>query len=55
MDEGWRVRALTRDPEGEKAQLLASRGAEVMRGDFDDRDSLMSAFKGAYGVQFRLS
>lgn len=50
MDEGWSVRALTRNPHSEKAQLLARRGADVVPADFDDPESLRAALKGAHGV-----
>ena len=43
-------RAVTRDPSKEKAQALAARGAEVVRADLDDVDSLRAAFAGAYGI-----
>jgi uncharacterized protein YbjT (DUF2867 family) len=46
----WRVRALTRNPASQKAQSLATSGAEVVQGNMDDRQSLQSAFQGAYGV-----
>jgi uncharacterized protein YbjT (DUF2867 family) len=42
LDEGDKVRALTRDPA--RADLPA--GAEVVRGDFDDVDSLKQAMQG---------
>lgn len=44
------VRAVTRDVNSEKAQALARMGAEVMRGDVDDAQSLASAFEGAHGA-----
>jgi uncharacterized protein YbjT (DUF2867 family) len=47
---GWRVRAMTRDPASKQAQGLRALGAEVVRGDFDDPASLLSAFRGADGV-----
>ena len=49
-DGGFAVRALTRDPESEKAKALADAGAEVMQTDIDDPDSLRRAFDGAYGA-----
>lgn len=42
---GWKVRALTRNPEGEAAKKLAAEGIEVVRADFDDYASLVDAFK----------
>ncbi len=47
---GWRVRALTRDPQKPTAQALAGQGVEVAAGDLDDRDSLERALRGVYGV-----
>lgn len=44
------VRALTRDPEKPAARGLAGRGAEVVKGDLDDRASLDRALEGVYGV-----
>ena len=44
------VRALTRDPEKPAARALAERGAEVVKGDLDDRASLNRALEGVYGV-----
>ncbi len=46
------VRALTRNPDSPSAQALASRGAEVVRADLDDEDSLRAALDGAYGAYF---
>jgi len=43
-------RAITRDPEKDKARALAAKGAEVVRADLDDVESLKKAFAGAYGV-----
>lgn len=47
---GFRVRAITRHPDGDKARALAALGAEVVAGDADDAPSLATAFAGAYGV-----
>jgi len=44
------VRALTRNPRSDAAQRLRERGAEIVKGDLDDRASLRAAMKGAYGV-----
>ena len=44
------VRALTRDVNSDKAKALAKLGAEVVKADIDNYDSLKSAFTGAYGV-----
>lgn len=48
LAKGQHVRVLTRSPE--KAKELARNGAEVVRGDFEDRVSLKEAVHGADGV-----
>ncbi len=47
---GFACRAITRDPNKEKAKALATKGAEVIHADLDDRVSLEKAFAGAYGA-----
>src|SRR5882672_12953762 len=47
---GFACRAITRDPSKDKARALAARGAEVVKADIDDVESLKKAFAGAYGV-----
>lgn len=43
---GWKVRAVTRNPESEAAKQLATDGSvEVVRADFDDEASLVKAFE----------
>ena len=49
-DGGFAVRALTRNPDSDAARALAERGAEVVRADLDDPESLRRAFDGAYGA-----
>lgn len=44
------VRALTRNPSGERARALARAGADVVYADLDDLDSVKRAFSGAYGA-----
>lgn len=46
----WRVRVLTRDPSGPVAQALYKEGMEIIKSTFEDRDSLLRAFDGAYAV-----
>jgi uncharacterized protein YbjT (DUF2867 family) len=46
------VRAVTRDPNSDKAKELAQLGAEVVAADIDDKESLRQALKGAYGAYF---
>jgi uncharacterized protein YbjT (DUF2867 family) len=47
---GFRVRAMTRKPEGDAAKALRALGAEVVAGDFDDPASLERALAGVWGV-----
>ncbi len=44
------MRALTRDPNSDKAKALADFGAEVVGADLDDEGSIRDAFEGAYGA-----
>ena len=44
------ARAITRNPNSEKAQALRATGVEVVAGDADDGVSIRHAFEGAYGV-----
>ena len=50
LTDGWKVRALTRNPDSKSALELRELGAELIRGDFDDRASLKQALDGIYGV-----
>jgi len=43
---GFAVRALTRDPEAEKAQPLRAAGVELVKGDLTDRATLDAALRG---------
>jgi uncharacterized protein YbjT (DUF2867 family) len=47
---GFRVRAITRNPDSAKARALADAGAEVVRADLDDVESLTAAFSGCHGA-----
>jgi uncharacterized protein YbjT (DUF2867 family) len=47
---GFACRAVTRDPSKDKAKALAAKGAEVVKADLDDVESLKKAFAGAYAV-----
>jgi uncharacterized protein YbjT (DUF2867 family) len=46
----FKVRALTRNVNSDKAKALARLGAEVVSADIDDVESITKAFKGAYGA-----
>jgi uncharacterized protein YbjT (DUF2867 family) len=41
------IRAVTRNPNGDKARTLAHRGVEVVHADLEDLDAVRSAFDGA--------
>lgn len=41
---GFKVRAITRNVNSEKAKALAARGVEVVAADLDDLSSLIAAF-----------
>jgi len=47
---GFSVRAITRNPDSDKAKALRAAGAEVVGADLDDPKSLRAAFDGAYGA-----
>ena len=44
------ARAITRDPDSDKAKELAKMGAAIVKADLDNLESLKKAFAGAYGV-----
>ena len=46
------VRAVTRNPQSDKAKELAALGAEVVSADIDDKESMQRALQGAYGAYF---
>lgn len=50
LDRGFTVRALTRDQTQSTARTLKELGAEVVEGNFDDRESLDQALEDAYGA-----
>lgn len=47
---GFACRAITRDPSKDAAKALAQGGAEVVKADIDDVESVKGAFAGAYGA-----
>ena len=49
-DDGFAVRALTRDPSSERSRALAAQGVAVVSGDLTDRASLERALEGVDGV-----
>jgi uncharacterized protein YbjT (DUF2867 family) len=50
LPKGWKLRALTRNPNSAAAQDLARQGIEVVQGDLEDPASLALAARGVYGV-----
>lgn len=46
LKRDWHVRAVTRNPESDRAKELSRLGAEIFQADMDDRDSLEAAFEG---------
>ena len=46
------ARAVTRDPNSDKAKALAKMGAEVVAGDIDDLEGMKRVLEGAYGAYF---
>ena len=50
LASGFAVRAITRNPDSEKALALKKAGAELFKGDLEDRSTIDAAVAGAYGV-----
>ncbi|KAJ4992423.1 NmrA-like family protein [Stagonosporopsis vannaccii] len=50
QDSQWKIRAVTRNVNSEKAKKLASRGVEVVSADLGDPTSLEKAFTGANAI-----
>jgi uncharacterized protein YbjT (DUF2867 family) len=50
LPQGWRLRALTRNPDSRPARDLASQGIEIVQGDLEEPESLRDATEGAYGI-----
>ena len=46
LESGHKVRALTRNPDSPRARQLAEQGVELIRGNFDDAESLGRALQG---------
>lgn len=51
-ESGFKVRAVTRDSNSEKAKMLEQLGAEIVTADIDDPASIKKALEGAYGAYF---
>lgn len=50
LRRGYAVRGLTRDPQSDDARVLATLGAEMVRGDYDDPATVAAAMEGVDGV-----
>ena len=50
LTKGWKLRALTRNPDSYAARKLAEKGVELAQGDLDDPESLERAARGVYGI-----
>lgn len=50
LQDGWDVRAFTRDRSGKAAQELAKKGATLYEGNMQNRDELEVAMQDVYGV-----
>ena len=48
--KGFKLRGLTRKPEGDAAKKLSALGVELVQGDLDDAASLKKALQGVWGV-----
>jgi uncharacterized protein YbjT (DUF2867 family) len=48
--KGFEIRALTRKPDSDSAKALTQNGAELVKGDLDDAESLKRALDGVWGV-----
>ena len=50
LNDGWRIRGVTRNVASDKAKALAKRGIEMMTADLDDAESISKAFEGANAI-----
>jgi uncharacterized protein YbjT (DUF2867 family) len=50
VPNGWKLRALTRNPNGHAAKQLSGQGIEIVQGDLEDLASLEQATNGVYGI-----
>jgi uncharacterized protein YbjT (DUF2867 family) len=50
VGKGFKLRGMTRKPEGEAAKALARLGIEIVKGDLNDETSLRAALKGCWGT-----
>jgi uncharacterized protein YbjT (DUF2867 family) len=50
VGQGFKLRGMTRKPDGDAAKALAAQGVEIVQGDLDDAASLKAALNGVWGV-----
>ncbi len=50
LKNGWKVRGMTRSPQGKLALKLKAIGVEIVEGDMKNLDSLVRIMEGCYGV-----
>lgn len=48
--KGFKVRAMTRKPDGDAAKAIAATGADIVQGDLNDAASVKAALTGAWGA-----
>jgi uncharacterized protein YbjT (DUF2867 family) len=49
-NSGWHVRILTRDPNKPEAKTFREMGMDVIKADLDDKNSVLKAADGVYGI-----
>ncbi|KAK9358846.1 NmrA-like family-domain-containing protein [Lipomyces starkeyi] len=49
-DKNFKIRGITRNPDGETAKGLIAKGVEMVRADLNDGVTLVKAFEGAYAI-----
>ena len=47
---GWHVKIITRNPNKPEAKSCAEMGMEVVKADMDNKNSLLKAAGGVYGI-----
>src|SRR5712692_6802330 len=50
LPKGWKLKALTRNPQSHAAQSLARQGVELVQGDLEDAGSVTQAAVDVYGI-----
>ena len=48
--QSFKIRGITRNPDSEKAKVLASQGVEVVKADGFVKEEVVEAFRGSWGV-----